>query len=211
MHKVQPVLWCFLALALLFFVASEASANTSVHGYSIPTIEGARTPAIGVCGPLSSPALEGGIQGRLNDRRMSGTDSRSYHAAICFPVTQGGGPRGFVVPLAVVEAIEQVKHNLVAHFNHDSSVFDDPESLPALDVIVAWLVATPEAGLRLSGHTDSTGSEEYNYVLSQQRVEKAKAVFEAKGIASERIETFWYGEEALLVDLPGRYRENRGF
>jgi OOP family OmpA-OmpF porin len=114
-----------------------------------------------------------------------------------------------VVPLAVVEAIEKVEHSLVAHFDHDSFVFNDPEALPALDVVVAWLVATPEAGLKLSGHTDSTGSEEYNYLLSQQRAERVKALFVAKGIASDRIETFWYGEEALLVDLPGRYRENR--
>ncbi len=118
-------------------------------------------------------------------------------------------PRGFSIPIEVAEAIAVVEHNLVAHFEHDSANFDDVEALPAFDVVVSWLIATPNAGVKLQGHTDSTGTPEYNLQLSQRRVESVKTLFVEKGVASDRIRTEWYGENNLLLALLGRQRDNR--
>jgi outer membrane protein OmpA-like peptidoglycan-associated protein len=113
------------------------------------------------------------------------------------------------VPIEVIEAIEVVEHKLVAHFEHDSAEFADLEALPALDVIVSWLTATPIAGVRLKGHTDSTGSAEYNLELAHRRTEAVKALFVEKGVPATRIRTEWYGEGNLLLALAGRQRDNR--
>jgi hypothetical protein len=146
---------------------------------------------------------------------MTGLDSRRFSASVCLPLGGETGPRRFSVPrefsipIEVAEAIEVVEHNLVAHFEHDSANFDDVEALPAFGVIVSWLVATPDAGVKLQGHTDSTGTPAYNLQLSQRRVEAVKALFVDRGVASDRIRTEWYGENNLLLALLGRQRDNR--
>lgn len=53
------------------------------------------------------------------------------------------------------------------------------------------------AGLRIkiSGHADDRGSDEYNLVLGSKRATSAKRYLEAKGIDGSRIETVSFGEE----------------
>lgn len=208
MLNVRNTYWVALLVAVMICWGSEAMAETGVHGFSIPTAEGPRAPSIAVCSSTSNP-IEGGTQGRLSDRRMTGLDSRRFSASVCLPIGGDTGPRGFTVPVEVAEAIEVIEHSLVAHFEHDSATFDDVEALPALDVIASWLAATPDAGIKLQGHTDSTGSPEYNLQLSQRRVEAVKSIFVEKGVASERIRTEWFGENDLLLSVLGRQRDNR--
>lgn len=214
MFNAQNSYWVALLVAIMLCWSSESMAETGVHGYIIPTAAGPRAPSIVVCSSTSNP-IESGRQGRLADRRMTGLDSRRFSASICIPVGGESGPRGFAdprgfsIPIEVAEAIEVVEHSLVAHFEHDSSNFDDVEALPALGVIVSWLDATPNAGIKLQGHTDSTGTPEYNLQLSHRRVESVKSLFVEKGVAADRIRTEWYGENNLLLVLLGRQRDNR--
>lgn len=209
MTNVRLSIWVALLVAVLVTWGTEAMAQTAVHGFEIPTAEGPRTPTIGVCGTLSSPPIEGGIQGRIADRRMSGTDSRTYGAAYCVPVSGDGGPRHVSVPPVVADAIEQVEHELVAFFDHDSADMNDIEVTAAVEVIVDWLRVTPGAGLNVEGHTDSTGDPVYNEALSFRRAEAAKAVFVGQGVEPHRITTFGFGETNLLIDILGRERQNR--
>ncbi len=214
--NIRFYLWAALAVTILIAWGSEAVAETSVHGISIPTAEGSLTPTIGICGSLASPPIEGGIQGRLADRRMSGTDSRTYGAAYCIPVSDTGprpvtGPAipAVVVPPIIADAIEQVEHELVAYFDHDSSDMNDIEATDSVGIIVDWLRTTSDAGLNIQGHTDSTGDEAYNEALSFRRAEAAKALFVQQGIEPHRIKTFGFGETSLLVQIFGRERQNR--
>ena len=62
-----------------------------------------------------------------------------------------------------------------------------PESGPALDDLYQFLVQNPEVRIRIVGHTDSTGSLEYNMKLSHDR---AKSVYDAvvgRGIDADRL------------------------
>ncbi len=52
----------------------------------------------------------------------------------------------------------------------------------------------PQTRIRIEGHTDSTGSEEYNLRLSQRRAEAVKQLLVAEGIDPSRIVTIGYGE-----------------
>lgn len=52
----------------------------------------------------------------------------------------------------------------------------------------------PQTRIRIAGHTDSTGSEEYNYRLSQQRADSVKNALTQRGVDPRRIETTGYGE-----------------
>jgi peptidoglycan-associated lipoprotein len=49
--------------------------------------------------------------------------------------------------------------------------------------------------LRIDGHTDERGSDEYNLVLSNRRAAEAKRFLVQQGIDGSRLETVGYGEE----------------
>ncbi|TLM92321.1 OmpA family protein [Hymenobacter jeollabukensis] len=71
-----------------------------------------------------------------------------------------------------------------------------PSSYPALDKMVQALQQHPEYGLRIVGHADSRGTEEYNQGLSERRAASAKQYFTGKGIDAARIPTLGMGESA---------------
>ena len=54
------------------------------------------------------------------------------------------------------------------------------------------------ARLTLEGHTDATGSEEYNQRLSQRRAESVVAYLVARGVAGARLRPAGFGEYRLL-------------
>ncbi|MCS6894770.1 MAG: OmpA family protein [Bacteroidia bacterium] len=69
-----------------------------------------------------------------------------------------------------------------------------PESKAELERVYQILVDNPKIRIRVAGHTDSMGSDEYNQKLSENR---AKAVYEyliKRGISPERVAYIGYGE-----------------
>jgi peptidoglycan-associated lipoprotein len=64
-----------------------------------------------------------------------------------------------------------------------------------LDQKAAILVANPGLRIRIAGHADDRGSDEYNIVLGNRRATSAKRYLETKGVDASRIETISYGEE----------------
>jgi outer membrane protein OmpA-like peptidoglycan-associated protein len=205
MSRVRNTLWIALLTAIMICWCSEAIANEQVHGYQIPTTEGAVTPTIGICKTLGTTAT-----GRNGRRRAGSTSRRSFGASYCLPYTDSG-PRKlgfFFVPPEVVKAIENVELDLITHFEHDSTTLKELEGT-SVDVLVDWLINTEDAGIKLTGHTDSTGTPEYNLELSLRRTEAVKAFFVAKGVPTDRIETEGLGETSLFMDIIGRLRENR--
>jgi peptidoglycan-associated lipoprotein len=80
-----------------------------------------------------------------------------------------------------------------------------------LDRKAAVLAANPNVRLRIAGHADDRGSDEYNLALGNRRAAAAKRYLENKGIDGSRIEVVSYGEERPLN--PGTdeaaYAQNR--
>ncbi len=52
----------------------------------------------------------------------------------------------------------------------------------------------------IEGHTDSKGTQEYNYVLSKLRAKRVASALIAKGIDANRIVTKGFGEMAPIAD-----------
>jgi peptidoglycan-associated lipoprotein len=67
-----------------------------------------------------------------------------------------------------------------------------------LDRKAAILTANPAVSLRISGHADERGSDEYNLALGNRRAGSAKVYLVNKGISPGRIEIISYGEERPL-------------
>jgi OOP family OmpA-OmpF porin len=66
-------------------------------------------------------------------------------------------------------------------------------STPTLNEIAEALKAQPALNIEIQGHTDSTGSRNYNMGLSQRRAESVKAYLESVGIDTGRMTTRGYG------------------
>jgi peptidoglycan-associated lipoprotein len=93
--------------------------------------------------------------------------------------------------------------------------FDRADIRPAdqgtLDRKAAILGANPNVRVRISGHADDRGSDEYNLALGNRRAAAAKRYLENKGVDGARVEVVSYGEERPLN--PGAdeaaYAQNR--
>ena len=102
---------------------------------------------------------------------------------------------------ALARAAEEVKSTLAAmiHFDLDKSNIR-PGDAGTLDQKVAILQANPDLKIRIGGHCDERGSDEYNLALGNRRAQSAKQYLVSHGIDAGRIETQSWGEEKPLVD-----------
>jgi len=67
------------------------------------------------------------------------------------------------------------------------------DHLPTLNSIVKYLVLHPERSVKISGHTDDTGSEEHNLALSKRRADTVAEYLTKNGVSANRVETFGRG------------------
>ncbi len=73
-----------------------------------------------------------------------------------------------------------------------------PEALATLDKLAKILRDYPQLDIVVSGHTDITGNEQYNQVLSEQRAKAVSDYLLEQGIASHRISYVGYGSTRPL-------------
>lgn len=65
--------------------------------------------------------------------------------------------------------------------------------------------------VRVDGHTDATGTEEYNQWLSEKRATSVKNYLEEAGVSASRISTMGFGQTAPVADnkTPEGRQKNR--
>ncbi|MBN1306742.1 MAG: OmpA family protein [Chitinispirillaceae bacterium] len=85
-------------------------------------------------------------------------------------------------------------------------------SFAALDYVVDFLKKYETLRYEIQGHTDNTGSDEYNLVLSAARAGTVRVYLLSKGVPEERIIAIGYGESAPIADnttAKGRAKNRR--
>jgi outer membrane protein OmpA-like peptidoglycan-associated protein len=83
-------------------------------------------------------------------------------------------------------------------FDHNTSELSMAAVLE-VEKIADLMLAHPGTTVRLTGHSDATGSHGYNLLLSCQRVEQVAACLEARGIGSGRILKEGLGDTAPMA------------
>lgn len=83
------------------------------------------------------------------------------------------------------------------HFAYDQSDLD-VEARRLLDEKLALLERHTDIRLRITGHTDERGADEYNLALGQRRAAAARRYLTQRGIDDGRIELASFGEEQPL-------------
>jgi len=95
------------------------------------------------------------------------------------------------------EAVRALLATMI-HFDYDKALIRGGDAA-VLDQKVAILQANPGLQIRISGHCDERGSDEYNLALGNRRATAAKQYLVSHGIDAGRIETVSYGEERPLA------------
>ncbi|MBW1679996.1 MAG: peptidoglycan-associated lipoprotein Pal [Deltaproteobacteria bacterium] len=80
------------------------------------------------------------------------------------------------------------------YFDFDKSDLK-PEAQVVLKKKAEWLRNNPAYKLRIEGHCDERGTNEYNLALGERRAHSARNFLIALGISGDRIATISYGEE----------------
>jgi len=76
----------------------------------------------------------------------------------------------------------------------------DPQMYPDLNKIVNFLYDNPDFFLRISGHTDGSGSESFNQELSQERAEAIRDyIVKFNYVPGYRVEAVGYGSSKPIV------------
>lgn len=96
---------------------------------------------------------------------------------------------------------ELEKAQKVAQFEAEKIYFDfdksdlKPESKAVLKKKAEFLATYTEYALRIDGHCDERGTNEYNLALGERRATAAKKYLADLGVSAHRISTVTYGEE----------------
>ncbi|RNL92664.1 OmpA family protein [Sinomicrobium pectinilyticum] len=86
------------------------------------------------------------------------------------------------------------------------------ESANTLNKLAGIFKEYPNTLVLVEGHTDNTGSAEYNMGLSQRRAQSVTSFLVSQGISSGRFTTKWYGEDQPKYDnstADGRAKNRR--
>ena len=199
--KTRKLLPFVLVFALLF--SSCASLNNAEKG-----------AAIGAAG--------GGVLGAIIGKASGNTGLGTVIGAAV------GGTTGVIIGKKMdkqAEAIEEsvpgakverVGEGIVVEF--DSSILFalnsynlTTDAKSNLDKLVVILNEYPDTDLEIQGHTDSSGSEEYNQTLSEQRAGSVSNYLVNNGIYNNRITTKGFGELSPKYDnsTPEGMAQNR--
>ncbi len=105
-----------------------------------------------------------------------------------------------VPPAPTKPVIETVTIDSMTFFDFDKADLD-PDSQAKLDAIIDQLKTfTTVKEIRITGHTDSIGSREYNQKLSERRAEAVASYLISRGVNPKLISTAGMGEDQPVAD-----------
>ncbi|MCK4546206.1 MAG: OmpA family protein [Candidatus Eisenbacteria sp.] len=87
-----------------------------------------------------------------------------------------------------------------------------PEALVVLNGIARDLIGLPDLRVEIRGHTDSSGEDQFNVNLSQQRADAVRDYLISRGVSPDRMTAVGYGESEPVATndtAEGRVRNRR--
>ena len=161
--------------------------------------------------PAPAPAMQQGPNADSARRaqeeaaRRAAEDASRRHAADSIAAAEAAARDAAARAAGLRTTLTQL-----VHFDFDQSDLR-AEDRAILDAKVPILQANSNVTIRISGHADERGSDEYNLALGQRRAAAVKQYLTQHGIADSRIETVSYGEERPVAQGSdeGAYAQNR--
>lgn len=110
------------------------------------------------------------------------------------PIENKGCP---IIEVEIVEVLRTAFDNL--EFESGKDIILEVSKV-ALDELADVLIKKATWKLEISGHTDNLAGENFNLVLSKKRAEALKNYLIFKGVDTNRLITFYFGETQPLID-----------
>jgi outer membrane protein OmpA-like peptidoglycan-associated protein len=132
-------------------------------------------------------ALAGGAVGNYQDKQEAELRAELQGSGVSVTRT---GPNGEYITLNMPGNVT---------FATDSSDLN-PAFFDVLNSVGKVLKQYDKSVVEVAGHTDSTGSEQYNQSLSERRASTVAQYLEAKGVSAQRILTVGMGETRPVAD-----------
>ncbi|MEY4903194.1 MAG: hypothetical protein RLZZ292_1009 [Bacteroidota bacterium] len=150
------------------------------------------------CPPGKRPSVAGsdgkkvympqGVNGRPGDMDGDGIPDELDNCPYTYGKTKTGCPSDETANNLLQIAI----HNI--YYDYDKAEIRQ-ESFKYLDGLADWMKAHPEYKIKMAGHTDVRGREEYNLELSKNRIYAVFYYLTDRGVVPpDRISIAWYGE-----------------
>ena len=180
-HRISQVSFSLVIIALL--LTNCKSMNKTQKGTAIGAAAGGVAGALigkgSIWGTLAGAAV-GGTAGYLIGHHMDKQAQEIKQA----------------VPDAKVERVGEgidMTFNSGLLFQINSSVLSEAAKVN-LNKVASVFVKYPETNILIEGHTDNTGTPEYNMELSKKRAYAVSDFLTGKGVNSGRMDIKWYGE-----------------
>jgi outer membrane protein OmpA-like peptidoglycan-associated protein len=149
------------------------------------------------------------MEGRINDMNqrldkvdgaVTGAQSRADEA-----VQKADGVNNRLTRLWSNRFNQKVSDSLEVYFSPDSTELSDAAQT-ALLAVVKEMQSNPTLTVELGGYTDPRGALDYNYGLSQRRVDTVRRFLMDKGIQMARIQTASLGpiSDSSIPDIKKR-------
>ena len=103
--------------------------------------------------------------------------------------------------VAGLVSLQGVPENLVIYFDTDKFELTS-ESMSVVEAMVKLLTAQPSLKLKITGHTDSRQTVQYNVALSRNRVFSTRKYLIKQGVNAKRIKQSWFSE--LVPAVPNK-------
>ncbi len=197
----------FLAVSLIVTVGAVGCRKTPKNVTHIPT----------VAAPVTGPEKPSGPTGptRPTDRPpvepVNRTPDPGPGAGV--PIVPGPGPTSTNIPTGpdgltplpdsrslegnyIVDR-EQFKEQMV-YFDFDSSTVK-PSEKPKAESVATFLKSNATFRLRIEGHCDERGTDEYNRALGERRALSVREYLISAGVSADRVSTLSFGEDQPAV------------
>lgn len=131
------------------------------------------------------------------------TESSQQEKVSAIPETSDNSPDTDALAQVVQDSQVQKDEELFridlerVHFDYDQYTLSS-KARSTLKENAQVLLRQPNVRIRVEGHCDSRGSDEYNLALGDRRAQAVKNFLVALGVPADRLETNSYGEEMPL-------------
>ncbi|MCF6401589.1 OmpA family protein [Chitinophaga filiformis] len=199
MKRINPIVAIVLSASMLFGCKTWQSMDNTKKGAVIGVGGGAATGAVigkaagnTALGAIIGAAVGGGA-GVLIGKKMDKQAQEIKNQ----------------VPNATVERVGEGINVTFASgvlFGFDKSDLT-AQAQTNIKELATILNKYPDTYVRVEGHTDTTGTYDYNMKLSERRAIAVSNFLKAQGVAANRVQPYWYG--ATQPKVPNTSDENK--
>jgi peptidoglycan-associated lipoprotein len=173
-----------------------------MHRIGLLVVAGLAGMAVAACGGKPAPVTTAAPQANADSIARARQDSiaRAEEEAKARAAAERDAERRRADSLAALQkTAEQVRTELATmiHFDFDRAEIR-PGDAAILDRKIPLLQVNPSLRIRIAGHCDERGSDEYNLALGNRRAIGARQYLVNHGIDAARIEVVSYGKERPL-------------